>query len=402
MFTVAPVPFPQAQQQINSPAHTDIVEPSQGNSSDGNTASPDVVLYIQRLTANGQDQLQFSYLWPQEAQLDMTMAGTITLNNVETWAQGQYAELSKSAHFMPTGDGSDAAAVQRAARALEKIGENLYDMLFPAPLKAFYKQFAPKARTVLIYSTEPWIPWEIIKPYGLDLDSDCCEFLCARFQVARWLTSEQSKSVPRRVTVHQLCPIIPSSNLVAAQKESAYIKSLPQVWPPLTLCTPPPGDADEVLEALSAGTANLFHIATHANFSPADPTKATIQMGTSQITPADLTGNKILRGLTTSRPFVCINACHSGRIGLALSGIGGWVDKLLRCGCSGFLGTNWEAQDDLAAQFAIAFYTGLQQGHTFGEACQRARLQIRAANPGNSTWLAYVLYAHPNGTMQTG
>ena len=45
--------------------------------------------------------------------------------------------------------------------------------------------------------------------------------------------------------------------------------------------------------------------------------------------------------------------------------------------------------------------SGLRAGQTLGAACQAARLQIREANPGNSTWLAYVLYAHPLGVLQT-
>jgi CHAT domain-containing protein len=220
--------------------------------------------------------------------------------------------------------------------------------------------------------------------------------------VARWLTLTNTRPNPlrRQVTMRMLCPVVPPSNLPAAQLESQYMTSLPARWPPLTLYNPLPRSADEVRAVMAAGRVNLFHIATHGNFQVSDPTNAAIQIGTSQLTPASLTGNPIANGFTAGRPLVFINACHSGRQGLALSGLGGWVDRVVQLGASGFIGTNWEVQDDLAAQFAIRFYDYLRMGSTFGTACRLARQEIRQANPGNSTWLAYVLYAHPLGTLQ--
>lgn len=369
-------------------------------------APPHVILHVDRVVAEGRDHLHFQYMWPQNDELALFDAGSIEVNNVETWARDQYADLSKRAHFeIPAGPPDDPAgrgALKTATRALEKVGEGLYDMLFPQPLKDFYKRFAPRAKTILIYSTEPWIPWELVKPYGLDIRDEDCDFLCARFQVARWLTDDRARRVPRQVTLRAICPVIPPSNLPAAQQERAYITALPQHWTPLALYPTLPRTADEVLAAMASGQVNLFHIATHGNFSPDDPNKATLQLGRDQLTPADLTSNPVLRGLDAARPLVFLNACHSGRQGLALSGLGGWVDQLLREGCSGFIGTNWEVHDDLAAAFAIKFYDTLSQGKTFGEACQQARRHIRELNPGNSTWLAYVLYAHPLGTLQAG
>jgi hypothetical protein len=290
--------------------------------------------------------------------------------------------------------------VKEAIRALERMGEKLYDQLFPLPLKAFYKRCAPWARTVLIYSSEPWIPWEIVKPYGLDLAEVYSDFLCARFQIARWLTNDISGRVPRLIRVHELCPVIPPSNLAAALRERDYIVRLPQLWPPIVLSNATPRTPNDLLAAMERGQVNLFHIATHAGFATNDPSGAALQLGAAQITPDDVSGTALLRGLTASAPFFFVNACHSGRQVLALSGMGGWVNKLLQYGCSGFVGTNWEVQDDLAADFAIAFYEGLRAGRSFGEACHQARMTIRAANPGNSTWLAYVLYAHPLGVLR--
>jgi hypothetical protein len=69
---------------------------------------------------------------------------------------------------------------------------------------------------------------------------------------------------------------------------------------------------------------------------------------------------------------------------------------------SAFIGTLWEVNDLLAAEFAIAFYDGLLAGKTLGQAFYEARLHVRDRQPANPTWLAYVLYADPNSVVIWG
>ncbi len=68
-----------------------------------------------------------------------------------------------------------------------------------------------------------------------------------------------------------------------------------------------------------------------------------------------------------------------------------------------------EANDVLAAQFAQEFYdrffgTGAFAGRPqpLGQAFHEARMAIRAADPANPTWLAYVLYGDPYGQVVLG
>lgn len=56
-----------------------------------------------------------------------------------------------------------------------------------------------------------------------------------------------------------------------------------------------------------------------------------------------------------------------------------------------FVGTLWEVNDVLAADFSIAF-ENLQSGQKLAEAFHNARLAIKRNHPDNSTWLAYTLY----------
>jgi hypothetical protein len=69
---------------------------------------------------------------------------------------------------------------------------------------------------------------------------------------------------------------------------------------------------------------------------------------------------------------------------------------------SAFVGTLWEVNDLLAAEFAIAFYDRLFAGDTLGQAFYAARLHVRDRQPANPTWLAYVLYGDPNSMIAWG
>jgi hypothetical protein len=61
----------------------------------------------------------------------------------------------------------------------------------------------------------------------------------------------------------------------------------------------------------------------------------------------------------------------------------------------------WEVNDGLALRFARSFYTKLlKDNETIAEALRHAREEIRQLAPYNSTWLAYALYADPQGRIQ--
>ena len=86
-----------------------------------------------------------------------------------------------------------------------------------------------------------------------------------------------------------------------------------------------------------------------------------------------------------------------------MTGLGGWTERMVGdIGVSAFVGSLWEVNDGLAAEFAIEFYTNLGAGQTFAEAFHAARLAIRARQPANPTWLAYTLYADPNAKVSLG
>ena len=88
---------------------------------------------------------------------------------------------------------------------------------------------------------------------------------------------------------------------------------------------------------------------------------------------------------------------------MSLIGIGGWSKRFVDAGVTAFIGSLWEVNDTLAADFAEAFYNQvIITKASLGQAFYEARRIIKEKDPGNPTWLAYVLYAHPNGKVEIG
>lgn len=85
-----------------------------------------------------------------------------------------------------------------------------------------------KIGSLLMTSDEPWIPWELVKPYGFDEDSaEGWEdgFLSETFQLCRWLPG---RSPMDEVTITSVAMIAPDVGLRNTEREVEYLQGLEQ------------------------------------------------------------------------------------------------------------------------------------------------------------------------------
>lgn len=326
----------------------------------------------------------------------------------QTFLKPIFDRLSTLARASATSRTDDQ--VRAALQELDDIGINLYDQLFPAELKAEYRdklRIAYRGKGLLITSDDPWIPWEMVKPYEFDEDGDE-RFndppLCVTFRLARWLAG---RGAPDLVRIRNSAWVAPPDNLQAAQQESDYFAMLRRKLWSLEIAGPLSTVAD-VDARFREGATGHYHFACHGNFNTDDPNESKLKLADGFLRPSQIAGPK-QAGLRKARPLVFLNACHSGRVGAGLTHLGGWAQKMIDSGASVFIGSLWEINDRLAAQFAREFYDrffGVDafQGRPLplGEAFHQARLAIRDADPANPTWLAYVLYGDPYGQVALG
>jgi hypothetical protein len=294
---------------------------------------------------------------------------------------------------------------------LAGLGNDLYDELFTTRLRNEYRALRGKIekgeiQSLLVTSDEPWIPWELIKPYDDDDMDDIIDhdFLCQQFQVTRWLAGRSGGA--GQIQVSRLACIeagqVPGEDqLPYAQSERQYIAELAEELTGVEDATPTVADGQAVESLLDNGGINLYHFAAHGNASFAHPDESVVILSDGRsLRASDITGKRQTH-IARDRPLVFLNACRVGQQSWSLTRLGGWAAVFVdRARCGAFIGPLWSVNDFLAYEFARSFYEALQDGQTFGEANQVARRRIRDLYPQNPTWLAYSVYAHPNGRVQ--
>ncbi len=298
-----------------------------------------------------------------------------------------------------------------AIRDLKEIGTNLYSQLFSDELKTLYveelRPGQPGEKSLLIMSDEPWIPWEMVRGFGVDaagqrfVDPPFCE----KFRLARWLVGPFA---PPQVVTEAGVLVAPPSNLQAAEAEQRYFLEKVHRFRWGTDLSGLLTTVAQVEQAFEAGEKRLYHFSCHGNINTDDPDESKLELEGGYLRPSQITAEVEL-GLNQARPMVFLNACHAGRGGIGLTKLGGWAERFVGAGASAFIGAQWEIRDTLAVSFIEAFYDRLWglgdfegQPMPLGQAFREARLAIKACDEANPTWLAYVLYGDPQGQVHLG
>ena len=168
----------------------------------------------------------------------------------------------------------DAGEVDQVMNELGAIGEELYE-IFPLALREEFDQRIlrlvedGKVSSLLITSDEPWIPWEMVRPYRYDRYTDEMtpdNFLAESFAVTRWLPGRFGPHFETHISDGAL--IVPESGLIHTGEEEEYVRALGaegvQIGEPI-------GTRADVLKLMQDGTAQLIHFAAHAGFDPDNP-----------------------------------------------------------------------------------------------------------------------------------
>ncbi len=282
-------------------------------------------------------------------------------------------------------------------RAAESLGIELWRDL-PEDFKRFYwdEVHEHPGASLAIYSQEPYIPWELIKPQR-DVGGEEDGFLGATLRIARW---KQAVRFPDPLTVTGFSVIAPvygpesgSRPLPGAQAEAQQL--IEEFG-----AEPVSGERAVVREMLESSKGiQLIHFAGHGDFDPDAAEISVIRLADSALVPRDLSRARLGQ---TAHPFVFLNACEVGEQGWALTKIGGWAEAFTDIGFSGFIGPYWAVNDRIARKSSLLFYRSLSAGLTVGEAVRQIRLQFYADpdDAGHPSWLAYTLHCQPNIHIQ--
>ncbi len=285
---------------------------------------------------------------------------------------------------------------------LELLGNLLYRDLFPDGMRAAYRLWSG-IRTLQVTSDEPWIPWELIKPYDYAdptrlIDHD---FLCLRFEMTRWLAGPGGPAGEirvRRGACLEAARAPGEPPLRGAAGERRWISGqLLGKTPGVVDLTPQRADREAVEGLLDGGGIQLWHLCGHGRSDLARPDGCEVVLADGwPLQPRDLAGARE-RHVARDRPLVFFNACRVAQQGFELTRLGGWAAAWVdRARCGAFLGPLWAVDDGSARAFAVAFYQALRDGATLGRAVKRAQQQLA---PDDAARLAYSVYGQPNARV---
>ena len=353
-----------------------------------NVPPPDLEIYVELDRQNGHTLYFRLHSVKEAVGYNHARFGQVTLQGSPLEKmQSLYQEMSLIAR-QPGAD---------ADRQMAAIGNDLWDELIPDDLKREYWLFKNKVKSLLITSDEPWMPWEMIKPYryGENNEREDDLFWCMQFNMSRWLSG---RGAVEDMPVGTARPIAPTQvNLAAVREEVAFIEQLGQLNPNIK-GEPLIGERAQVLDFMEKEAFSILHFASHAGFDATMPDNSTIMLSDGPLRPSDI---QTRFGGCRPRPLIFINACEGAQMEFGFTGLGGWANRLVNSSHVGaFIGAMWEVNDTLALNFARCFYTALlRDKHPIAQAFRLARESIKDDDPSNSTWLAYVLYADPEGHL---
>jgi CHAT domain len=279
---------------------------------------------------------------------------------------------------------------------LKMRGTDLWRNFIPDNFKRAYVTLRKEEDlTLFIVSEDPSFPWELVRPFETqgDISPEVIQDLwwAVKFSIARWLST--SPPPARHLSLKRIC-CIAAGELAAAARERDFLRKLGAV------CDLPE-NYEQMISFLGQNDYDVVHFACHGRFDQVEPGESAIMLpGGARISPKDLMDDDVILKFKQNHPLVFLNSCHSGRTGPTFTGLGGWAKEFIGLECGAFIGCGWEVHDELAADFAIAFYSAFAGGMKLGQSVHTARQEIMKKDGTNSTWLAYYLYGNPSCGMK--
>lgn len=291
------------------------------------------------------------------------------------------------------------------ALELQAYGISLFNELLPENLRRELWQRRGILRAIQVVSQEPFIPWELVHLCDPDQPPSVTPVLLflGQFGLVRWLHGVPWPPEKIRVRSGRSRYLVPtySSPLQPLPETQVEAEYLAREFGSQAI----PADRKSVYDAVrGANSPDLFHFAGHGMADQQRILGARMILGVAGqppnydgIDPPSVKGIFQMKTGDGNRALVVLNACQVGRLGGQLSSLGGFADAFLSAQAGAFVGALWSVGDKPASVFTTTLYDLLKRGMKLIDAARAARDEARRL--GDSTWLAYVVYGHPNMTL---
>jgi Na+-transporting methylmalonyl-CoA/oxaloacetate decarboxylase gamma subunit len=286
---------------------------------------------------------------------------------------------------------------------LRAFGADLLDELIPLELQLILWDYRDRLGQILVLSTEPFIPWELVHlkdPSTRILPDE--DYFLGQMGLVRWQWGSwpPEQLIVRPGRVFHIIPDYPDPRYQLSEtgSERRYLERILDAKPMVA-------HHREVLKLLrTSGAFDLLHLAGHGRATSEDIADAQMllegRLEHGRYIEEPLRASMVAHHFDADQsvPIVILNACQTGRLGYQLASIGGFAEAFIRGGAGAFISSLWSVGDRPARVFVQTFYEALLSNSTMAEAATIARSAARAS--GDATWLAYTVYAHPNAQLQ--
>lgn len=355
-----------------------------GSLADVQVETPDLSLHIEEQTAADGRRGFSVYLSARDASLNLNLK-KIGPMYFQSDPGPFFGEFYRGIEGLPLTSMDDMA---RAGKEVEARGVFLFEQLFPQEAQELLWSLRDRIKTVFVQSSEPWVPWELCRMTGEEGGRKVeGPFFCEAFEMTRWLPGT---GIQPALRLSKMAVVVPEgSGLPYSASEAQFLLELAGGQRQVSRV---PARYLPLFEAFSAGQYDGWHFSGHGAVRGADPNKSEMLLEQQEtLTPLRISGQAANLGL--SHPLVFLNACQIGAGGMSLTDIGGWARQFIAAGAGAFIGAHWAIYDRTSYFFAKELYTRLLAGLPVGKAVREARLAVKPA--GDSTWLAYTVFAHP-------
>lgn len=311
----------------------------------------------------------------------------VSIDDTQSFAKVIGSELSREGY-------KDIAANNVLVTLGEQIAEFVPGELFEI-LQAVHDEINRKPK-VLIWTDEPYVPWELAIAEELQIDSDAPPFLCTQTIMGRWWLNEQVVCPPPcQMKVEELTAIAaeyPFGSKFRPLKEAIEEKKFlmnefgaDEVKANKKDILKMTGQRDKV-------PGHWVHMALHG-FSHPDKNEQSLIFEDGELSPMAMIGSYKC-GDIPAISFLFLNACQVGTAGTSLGQASGFPGIMLKKGMLGFIAPLWEVHDVAARAFAEHFYTEtMNNGAEIGTTL--TNLKKAYDYEDSLTPLAYIYYGHP-------
>ncbi len=251
---------------------------------------------------------------------------------------------------------------------------------------------APQRPTVLLLSSEAYVPWELAT-MPVPIDPTTTGFLGAQVTVGRWVLAADRPPAPPPRLVHVEGMVVISgryeqpgwSRLEHAEAEAAALVALYQAVSVDAV-------TQSVVDCLLGNPAgDVLHFSLHGKYDPGSAKQGLVLIDGEVIDALVVKGGSLVEG-----PLVFLNACQVGTGQDTLGDYAGLAESFLYAGASAVVAPLWSIDDGVASALAERFYKRAFAGEPLAEIIRSERAAFGTGdNPNSATLMAFQFFGHP-------